>query len=109
MHASPGCISGDSEFPPVHVVPLVHVGAVSNGPLPPAQSPGGRPALTHACIAAISVEVAGAAGAGGIGFAVFVILASARAATVVPPIDECAMRSSYVTSGIGTPSRGGFE
>src|SRR3954470_9368957 len=84
MQALPGCISGDSRSPPVHILPLVHTGGPSNGPGAAVQSPGGAPAVTQASNAEISVAVAAGAGGGGIGAAVDWSRVSARCAIITP-------------------------
>src|SRR4051794_33209384 len=102
MQARPGCMSGDSLFPAVQVLPLVQTGGPSNGPFPGAvQSPRGMPAVTQAWNVAISAAVTDDAGGGGICAVVFRMRSRQRRAVATPL--RSATRSSYDVRCIGAP------
>jgi hypothetical protein len=90
---------------PVPVEPPVPVVVVDGG-----VQVDGDPAAIQFDSVAISADVARAAGAGGMGLTVSCILCSATETTVLDGLLRAgATRSANVTSGIGTPVKGGLE
>src|ERR1044071_3928719 len=100
MQASPGFIDAEPREPPVHVVPLVHLGGTLKGSLTPASLPvaqpvpGGLPVAFHVCSAAISAGVARVAGAGGMGAVALCI----RVTAIVDTGTEGLLRAGAIRS-----------